>query len=99
MKNEKSPRKPLRQRVADRQRGIKEIIPMSGRKKRVVRFLKMFLTASQYTGLLLLLLSLGGIVTSGYEVDNWNLVMVYSSMFIVGRAGITIMNSISSLRQ
>jgi hypothetical protein len=98
MKKEQPQRKSLRQRVSDRQRGIKEVIPISARKKRLLRLLKIFLTASQYTGLILLLLSLGGIVTSDYEVDNWDLVMVYSSMFIIGRAGITIMNSMASFK-
>lgn len=98
MKKDQQVRKPLRQRVADRKRGIKEVKPMSSREKRIRKNVKFILTISQYLGLFLLLLSLGGIVNNGYEVKNWDLIVVYSSMFIIGRAGITIMNSISTFK-
>lgn len=92
-------RKPLRQRVADRKRGIKEVIPLSARKKKVLKYLKIAFTTAQYLGLILLLFSLGDVVTNEYQVHNWNLIIVYCSMFIIGRAGITIMNTMSSFRK
>lgn len=98
MKKDHQVRKPLRQRVADRKRGIKEVKPMSSREKRVRKNVKFILTVAQYLGLFLLLLALGGIVNNGYEVKNWDMIIVYSSMFIIGRAGITIMNSISTFK-
>lgn len=98
MKKDHQVRKPLRQRVADRKRGIKEVKPMSSREKRIRKSVKFILTVAQYLGLFLLLLALGGIVNNGYEVKSWNLIVVYSSMFIIGRAGITIMNSISTFK-
>jgi len=98
MKKDHQVRKPLRQRVADRKRGIKEVKPMSSREKRIRKNVKFILTVAQYLGLFLLLLALGGIVNNGYEVKSWDLIVVYSSMFIIGRAGITIMNSISTFK-
>jgi len=98
MKKDHQVRKPLRQRVADRKRGIKEVKPMSSREKRIRKSVKCILTVAQYLGLFLLLLALGGIVNNGYEVKSWDLIVVYSSMFIIGRAGITIMNSISTFK-
>jgi hypothetical protein len=98
MKKDHQVRKPLRQRVADRKRGIKEVKPMSSREKRIRKSVKFILTVAQYLGLFLLLLALGGIVNNSYEVKSWDLIVVYSSMFIIGRAGITIMNSISTFK-
>ncbi|MDA9180043.1 hypothetical protein N9O28_01830, partial [Emcibacteraceae bacterium] len=72
--------------------------PMSSREKRIRKSVKFILTVAQYLGLFLLLLALGGIVNNGYEVKSWDLIVVYSSMFIIGRAGITIMNSISTFK-
>ncbi|MCC3861432.1 hypothetical protein [Pseudemcibacter aquimaris] len=98
MKQEKQVRKPLRQRVADRKRGIKEATPMTARKKRMLKHLRFFLTVSQYLGLLLLLLSLGTIVTNNYQVQNWDMIVIYSAMFIIGRGGLTLMKSIQSFK-
>ena len=92
-------RKPLRQRVADRKRGIKEVIPLSARKKKALKYLKLIFTVLQYLGLILLLFSLGDVVTNEYQVSSWDLIVAYCSMFIIGRAGITIMNSMSSFRK
>lgn len=88
MNKEQPARKPLRQRVADRKRGIKEVRPISERKKRVIKILNLTLLTSQYLGLMLLLLSLGGIVTENYELKNPNLIILYCSMFLVGRFGV-----------
>lgn len=98
MKNDHQARKPLRQRVADRKRAIKEVKPMTTRERRIRKNVKFILTGAQYLGLILLLLSLGGIVNDGYQVQNWDMIIVYSSMFIIGRAGITIMNSLSTFK-
>ncbi len=98
MSTDKTARKPLRQRVADRKRGIKEVIPMSERKKRVAKFLRLAFTTSQYLGLIMLLFSLGDIVTNGYRVENPNLIVVYSMMFLFGRFGIMIMKSVNMFR-
>jgi len=92
------PRKPLRQRVAEHKRGIKEIRLVSARKKRLLRLVRLFLTASQYSGLLLLLLSLGGLVSNNYQIDNVNLIVIYCAMFLFGRFGITILNSMATFR-
>ena len=56
MNKEQPARKPLRQRVADRKRGIKEVRPISERKKRVIKILNLTLLTSQYLGLMLLFL-------------------------------------------
>ena len=91
-------RKSLRERVADRKRGIKEVKYTSNRTKRVLRYLKIFLTVAQYLGLIMLLLSLGEIVRSEYKVDNWNLIIAYCSMFLFGRAGLTIMSTLGKFK-
>lgn len=98
MAREPQPRKPLRQRVAERKRGIKEFRPVSARKKRIFRLLKFFLLGSQYTGLLLLLISLGGIVTNNFQIENANLIIIYSSMFLIGRFGIMVVKSIAAFK-
>lgn len=98
MKKQQAERKPLRQRVADRKRGIKEVKPVSHKKERFLRFSKLFLNTMQYLGLLLLLITLGQIVSNDYNVENWNLIIVYCAMFIIGRGGITIQNSFSEFK-
>lgn len=98
MSKEQPIRKPLRERVADRKRGIKEKRPISERNQRILKVLRSVLLISQYTGLLLLLLSLGGIVTENYEIKNGNLIVIYSAMFLFGRFGITVIKSFSSFR-
>lgn len=99
MANKDQPaRKPLRQRVADRKLGIKEVRPMSVRKKRLLRVSVLLLTALQYSGLLFLLLSLGGIVTENYEIHNMQLLTLYCAMFLVGRFGLMIIKSVFMFR-
>ncbi len=98
MKNDHVPRRPLRQRVADRKRGIKEVKHVSARTKKILKYAKLLFNIMQYLGLLMLLLSLTGFIKSGYQINNWNLIIIYSSMFIFGRAGITIQNSIEKFR-
>ena len=98
MNKEPPARKSLRQRVADRKRGIKEVRPMSERKKRMIKILSLILVTAQYLGLLLLLLSLGGIVTDNYEMKNINLIVLYCSMFLVGRFGIMVIKSVGMFK-
>ena len=98
MTKDQPPRKSLRQRVADRKRGIKEVRPVSARKQRLLRLLRLFLTASQYAGLLMLLLSMGGIVANNYQIENTNLIIIYCAMFLFGRFGLTIIKSVTTFR-
>lgn len=98
MNKEQPARKSLRQRVADRKRGVKEVRPMSERKKRMIKILSLILVTAQYLGLLLLLLSLGGIVTDNYEMKNINLIVLYCSMFLVGRFGIMVIKSVGMFK-
>lgn len=98
MKHDHVPRKSLRQRVADRKAGIKEVKHVSARTKKILKYLNLIFNAMQYLGLLMLLLSMASLIKGGYEVDNWNLIIIYSVMFIVGRAGITIQNSLGKFR-
>ncbi len=91
-------RKPLRQRVADRKAGIKEVKPISSRSKKILKYLNILFTIMQYLGLLMLLLSLATIIKNNYIVNNWNLIIIYSVMFIIGRAGITIQSTIGKFR-
>jgi|TARA_R110002096_G_scaffold257381_1_gene450699 4-hydroxybenzoate polyprenyltransferase len=98
MNKEQPARKSLRQRVADRKRGIKEVRPVSERKKRAIKILSLMLVTVQYLGLLLLLLSLGGIVTDNYEMKNGNLIILYCAMFLVGRFGIMVIKSVGMFK-
>ena len=98
MNKEQPARKSLRQRVADRKRGIKEVRPMSERKRRMIKILSLTLITAQYLGLLLLLLSLGGIVTDNYELKNVNLIVLYCAMFLVGRFGIMVIKSVGMFK-
>ncbi len=70
MNKEVPTRKSLRERVADRKRGIHDVPPMSERKSKLTKVLKRFFVITQYLGLLLLVLSLGGIVTDNYELKK-----------------------------
>ncbi len=98
MAKEQPDRKPLRQRVADRKRGIKETRPMSEKMKRVAKYLMLTFTVSQYLGLLMLLFSLGDVVNNNYRVENPTLIVVYCMMFLIGRFGIMIMKSAHMLK-
>ena len=98
MNKDQTTRKPLRQRVADRKRGIKEVIPMSERKKKSIKVIRIILQALTYLGLLMLLLSLGGIVTNDYEIKSVGLIELYCAMFLVGRFGLMILKSLTMLK-
>jgi len=98
MDKEQPARKPLRQRVADRKRGIKEVKPVSDKMRRAVKYLRIAFLTSQYLGLILLLFSLGEIVTNGYQIENPNLIIIYSMMFLMGRFGIMIMKSVNMFK-
>lgn len=94
MSNKDQPERiPLRQRVADRKRGVKHKKPMNARVKKALKFVVPALTAMQYLGLLMLLLSLGGVVTDNYEINNVGLLSFYCGLFLVGRFGLMIIKS------
>ncbi len=84
-------RKPLRQRVADRKRGIKPERPMSEQTKQWLKFSRIVCIAMQYIGLFMLLFSVGDIVSSGYNIENPALIVIYCMMFLVGRIGIMVL--------
>ncbi|MDA0708521.1 MAG: hypothetical protein O2963_05565 [Proteobacteria bacterium] len=92
-------RKSLRQRVSDRKRGIRNTVPVSARKKRILKYFYLFLNVCQYLGLAMLLLALGETVRNEYAVQSWDLIIVYCTLFIFGRSGITILNSMESFRK
>ncbi|PCJ34734.1 MAG: hypothetical protein COA93_04450 [Alphaproteobacteria bacterium] len=83
-------RKPLRERVADRKAGIKE----AGDPKRetIIRRVKICANLFQAIGLIMLLIMLGQYISSGYGHMNWINVMVYSGMFLIGRAVTSFLN-------
>ena len=91
---DQKPRKSLRERVADRKAGIKE--EMDPRRVRILKRVKLLANLSQGIGLVMLLVVLARYINSGYEDMNWNNVMVYSGMFLIGRA-ITSFMSLSNL--
>jgi len=78
------PQKSLRERVADRKAGVKpETDP---RRTRILRRVKLFANLFQAIGLVMLLVILAQYISSGYGHMNWINVMIYSGMFLVGRA-------------
>lgn len=83
-KRNDKPQKSLRQRVADRKAGIKE--EAGPRRKRILKRVRLFANLSQGIGLLMLLVVLAQYINSGYGHMNWINVMIYSGMFLFGRA-------------
>lgn len=80
-------RRTLRQRVADRKRGIKREQPMSADQKRKMKIVMIAFVVVQYLGLLLLLLGLKDFVADGFVIKNVTLFGISCGMFIVGRIG------------
>lgn len=80
-------RRTLRQRVADRKRGIKREQPMSAGQKKKLKFVTLAFVVVQYVGLLLLLLGLKDFVADGFVIRNVNLFAISCGMFLVGRVG------------
>ncbi len=89
-------RKSLRERVADRKAGIKE--EADPRRVKILRRLKLFANLFQGIGLVMLLVMLAQYISSGYDHMNWINVMIYSGMFLLGRAVTSFMNLSNILR-
>ena len=92
----KKQRKPLRERVADRAVGIKE--EADPRRVKILRRIKLFANLFQGIGLVMLLVMLAQYISSGYDHMNWINVMIYSGMFLLGRAVTSFMNLSNILR-
>lgn len=94
--NDKEPvRRTLRQRVADRKRGIKREQPMNASQKRRMKVVKLAFIVVQYVGLLILLLGLKDFVADGFVIRNVNLFAVSCAMFLLGRVGPLIIKALN----
>ncbi len=89
-------RKPLRQRVADRKAGIKPVA--DPKRARILRGVKLCANLFQGIGLVMLLVFLARYINSGYAEMNWVNVMIYSGMFLIGRATISLLNLANIVR-
>lgn len=88
--------KSLRQRVADRKAGIKE--GADSKRNHIIRRVKLAANLFQGIGLVMLLVALGQYIGSGYAEMNWVNVMIYSGMFLIGRAAMSFLNLSNILR-
>jgi len=93
---QQSPRKSLRERVADRKAGIEEEV--DPRRVKILRRIKLFANLFQGIGLVMLLVMLAQYISSGYGHMNWINVMIYSGMFLLGRAVTSFLNLSNILR-
>ena len=93
---QQSPRKSLRERVADRKAGIEEEV--DPRRVKILRRIKLFANLFQGIGLVMLLVILAQYISNGYGHMNWINVMIYSGMFLLGRAVTSFMNLSNILR-
>lgn len=79
-------RKSLTQRVADRKRGIKSDPRDYGRApKKPFESLNLIGMIFQGGGLLALLVLIGRYISSGYQVIDWDLIIISSVAFLGGR--------------
>ncbi len=92
----KQARKPLRERVADRKAGIEQV--KDPKRDRILRGTRLFANLFQGIGLIMLMVLLGQYIGNGYGHMNWINVMIYSGMFLVGRAVISFMNLSNIMR-
>ena len=95
-KKNQTPRKSLRERVADRKAGIKE--ETSPKRERILKRVRLFANLFQAIGLIMLMVLLGQYIGDGYGHMNWINVMIYSGMFLVGRAVSSFMNLSNIMR-
>lgn len=95
-KKQQPPRKSLRERVADRKAGIKE--ETGPGRDRILRRVRLFANLFQGIGLLMLMVMLAQYIGSGYGHMNWINVMIYSGMFLIGRAVMSFMNLSKMIR-
>ena len=89
-------RKSLRERVADRKAGIKE--ESDPKREVILRRVRFFANLFQGIGLIMLMVLLAQYIGSGYGHMNWINVMIYSGMFLIGRAVTSFMNLSKMIR-
>ena len=87
---QQNPQKSLRQRVADRKAGVKE--DADPKRDRIIRGVKLAANLCQGIGIVMLLVVLAQFIGSGYAEMNWVNVMIYSGMFLIGRAVMSFLN-------
>ena len=92
----KQTRKPLRERVADRKAGIEQT--KDPKRVKILRGIRLFANLFQGIGLIMLMILLAQYISSGYGHMNWINVMIYSGMFLVGRAVTSFMNLSNIMR-
>ncbi len=95
-KDQQNPRKSLRERVADRKVGIKE--ETDPKRDRILRRVRLFANLFQGIGLVMLMVLLAQYISSGYGHMNWINVMIYSGMFLTGRAVTSFLNLSNIMR-
>ncbi len=95
-KKEPNSRKSLRDRVADRKAGIKE--KSDPKRDRILKGVRLFANLFQGIGLVMLMVLLAQYISNGYGHMNWVNVMIYSGMFLIGRAAISFMNMSNIMR-
>ena len=93
---QEKPRKSLRERVADRKAGVKE--ESDPKRTRILIRVKLFANLFQAIGLIMLMVLLAQYISSGYGHMNWINVMIYSGMFLIGRAVTSFMNLSNIMR-
>ncbi|MCK5424796.1 MAG: hypothetical protein KAI89_05445 [Emcibacter sp.] len=89
-KKQQTPRKSLRERVADRKAGIKE--ETDPKREIILKRVRLFANLFQGIGLVMLMVLLAQYISSGYGHMNWVNVMIYSGMFLIGRAVTSFIN-------
>jgi len=89
-------RKSLRERVADRKAGIREEI--DPRRKRIIRWVELGANLFQGIGIIMLLVVVVRYLNGNYAHMNWINVMIYSGMFLTGRAVISFMDLSRKIR-
>jgi len=89
-KRDHKPRKSLRERVADRKAGVRE--KSSPGRERIMRWVQLLSNLFQGIGLVMILVELARYINSSYGELNWINIMIYSGMFLTGRAVIAFMN-------
>jgi hypothetical protein len=90
------PRKSLRERVADRKAGIKE--EGGPRRVLILKRVRLFANLFQGIGLIMLMVLLAQYISSGYGHMNWINVLIYSGMFLIGRAVTSFLNLSNIMR-
>lgn len=87
-KKPETPRKPLRERVADRRSGRDKKTALPTQKK--LSYIILAANILQGVGIMLLLFAMSDVVQGEDAVNDWTPIIIYSSMFIFGRAIVTL---------